>query len=363
MSSPTLTIDLSAIRANYRKIRALAGSARTAAVVKADAYGLGARTIVQDLLTEDCKDFFVAHPEEAFDLPALPPGVRLFILHGPSEGSAANIANAGIIPVLNHEGQRSDYSAYARKLGRKLPVALHIDTGMTRLGFSIADMERLCDNPDAFAPFDVALVMSHLACADLPDDPMNDQQRRAFEKIRARFSNIPASLANSAGCFLGANYHCDLTRPGIALYGGNPIAPRSNPMQEVIQITGKILQTHFVDTPKTVGYGATRLMPKGARIATVAIGYADGYLRALSNTGFAVIDGIHVPVVGRVSMDLITLDISNLAEERAVPGTEVTLLGGGVPVDQLAHQAGTIDYEFLTRLGHRFKRQYIGSIA
>jgi alanine racemase len=204
--------------------------------------------------------------------------------------------------------------------------------------------------------------MSHLVASEERDNPLNPQQLERFRRLRQLFPPLPASLVNSSGIFLGSDYHFDLVRPGVALYGGNPLPGRPNPMAQVVHLQGRILQVHRVDTPRTVGYGATHLTSGPARIATVGVGYADGYPRSLGNRGYAGIGAVRVPVIGRVSMDLITLDVSALAPAEAAPGTLVDLIGGGVDIDALADLAGTNAYELLTRLGPRYRRIYHSAI-
>ncbi|HEX6959522.1 MAG TPA: alanine racemase [Ferrovibrio sp.] len=370
-----LSIDLDALVANWRKLAAQARNgnpaAECAAVVKADAYGLGAAEVAPALWRAGCRRFFVAHSTEALALrPALPENAVIHILHGPSPGAEADLAAAGLAPVLSTLAQIAAWRDTARRLNRALPAALHIDTGMNRLGLSEAEAEALLADPAALEGISLEFVMSHLACADEPEHPLNETQRQRFAHWRRRFPQIKASLANSAGIFLGAGYHHDILRPGIALYGSNPIAPAANAlhaaarMAEVAHLQGKILQVRSVDRGESVGYGAGHIVEKPSRIATVAVGYADGFPRALSGRGSAVIKGrqghVQVPIAGRVSMDLITLDVSALAPEDCPPGSAVSLLGGGVDIDIQAAAAGTIAYELLTQLGKRYRRVYRG---
>ncbi len=228
---------------------------------------------------------------------------------------------------------------------------------MCRLGFAGADLERL--DAGALAALDLVLVISHLACAEEPDNPLSEQQRQRFETLRAYLPRAPASLANSSGIFLGPAFHYDLCRPGVALYGVNPTPGRANPMAPVVTLEAPVLQVHAVRAAGTVGYGATYPTRPGMRIATVPVGYADGYPRAAGGRASARIAGQTVPLAGRVSMDLIALDVSMLPESAVRPGTIATLIGGPDGIDELAAAAGTIGYEVLTRLGSRFARSYI----
>lgn len=369
-----LHIDLDALVANWRRLGSLAPNAECAAVVKADGYGLGAAEVGQALQAAGCRRFFVAHSEEALALRrALSPNTTgakttIHILHGPTAGGEADLAAAALTPVLSTPGQIAAWSALAKRLGRRLPAALHIDTGMNRLGLTDAEADAVAADPARLDGIDLAFVMTHLACADEPDHPLNRQQAERFAAWRQRFPNLKGSLANSAGIFLGPDFHHDILRPGIALYGANPLDPAAGPrraasrMAEVVHLQGKILQVRSVDRGMTVGYGAGYIVEKPTQIATVAVGYADGFSRALSGRGSAIIKGrqgdVRVPIAGRVSMDLITLDVSALAAEDCRPGTAVSLLGGGIDLDEQAAAAGTIGYELLTQLGKRYRRIY-----
>lgn len=359
-SQSILTIDLGAIAANYRLLRKEAGRAACAAVVKADAYGLGAGRVAPVLAAAGCRHFFVAQFAEAQVVRrVLPKGTALYVLNGILPGEEAEFQRSGVIPVLNDLGQFERWVKAARRAGRSLPAVLHVDTGMSRLGLSPADALALAQDKQRLARVDLRYVMSHLACAEEEHHELNPRQLQAFEEIRAAYATVPASLANSSGIFLGPRYHFDLVRPGAALYGINPQPGRPNRLRNVVRLQGKILQIHDVDPPRTVGYGATHRVAGRTRIATVAAGYADGWPRSLSNRGCALIGEVRVPVIGRVSMDLLTLDIT--AAPSAAPGDAVELLGERLPVDEVAETAGTIGYEILTRLGRRYHRVYRGS--
>lgn len=365
----TLTIDLNAIAANYRQLRDMAApSATCAAVVKADAYGLGAAPVGLKLEAEGCRHFFVATVDEGLALrhtfeDAAPGEVsEIFVLSGPTKSSAPYFAHGWLTPVLNSMEQVETWRDFSAEMGRPLSAALHVDTGMSRLGFTPADFDRLSDNPGLLTGIIPRLVMSHLACADEPDHPMNPDQRTAFEAIATRFPAVERSLANSAGTLLGKEFHLEMVRPGIALYGPEPLVNRTRTLSESIVLKGFIAQVRQIDLPQTVGYGASHQATGPTRIATVPVGYADGYPRGLSNAGFAIVDGIRVPVVGRVSMDLITLDVSAIPHARCPVGTQATLLGEGIDIDDLADAAGTISYEILTHLGQRYHRVYKGAV-
>ena len=363
-----LRIDLDAIAANYRNLQARLAGATCGAVVKADAYGLGAAKVAKALAEAGCRDFFVALIDEGVEIRAALPEADIYAFCGATAETAAALAEYRLIPALNDLGQIEAYSAYARTRSReagggdgsgRLAALIHIDTGMTRLGLEARDVATLADNPRRLAGIEVKYVMSHLASADEPANPLNARQLAAFNNARAQLGNIaPASLANSSGIFLGADFHFDLARPGAALYGVAPQPGVPNPMTQVVRLQGKILQLRDVDSPMTVGYGATHRVRTKGRIATVGVGYADGYFRALGDRGHAYIGETRVPVVGRVSMDLITLDVSKVPPDQAVPGGFVDLISDRHPVDALAEEAGTVGYEILTALGRRYHRIY-----
>jgi alanine racemase len=356
-SRAVLTVDLGALRSNYRRLQREAAGSEVAAVVKANGYGLGALEVGRALWDAGCRRFFVAHLDEGRALRGRLPEAAIYVLNGLPVGTEAAAIEAGLIPVLNHPGELDRYADQARRSDRRLPAALQIDTGMCRLGLAEAELERL--DGKLLAAFELVLVMSHLACAEEPDNPLNEQQRQRFERLRQHLPRAPASLANSSGIFLGPAFHYDLCRPGVALYGVNPTPGRANPMAPVITLEAPVLQVHDVSAPGTVGYGATYATRPGMRIATVPVGYADGYPRAAGGRASAKIAGHIVPLAGRVSMDLITLDVSALPVDAVRPGTMVALISGPDGVDELARAADTIGYEVLTRLGSRFARSYI----
>ena len=365
----TLTIDLDAIAANYRELRNMAAPAAIcAAVVKADAYGIGAAQVGLKLEAEGCRHFFVATVDEGLALrhtfeDAAPGEVsEIFVLGGPSKSSAPYFAQGWLTPVLNSMEQVETWRSFSIEMGRPLSAALHVDTGMSRLGVTPADFDQLAEEPFLLAGIIPRLVMSHLACADEPDQPLNMRQLTAFQVMAARFPGVERSLANSAGTLLGKEFHLEMVRPGIALYGSKPIIDYTSKLIESVVLKGNIVQVRQIDLPQTVGYGASHRATGPTIIATVSVGYADGYPRGLSNAGFAIVDGVRVPVVGRVSMDLITLDVSALSLAQCAVGTQATLLGEGVDIDDLADAAGTISYEILTHLGQRYQRVYKGAV-
>ena len=349
MSLARLTVDLSALRANFRLLtRASHHRAYGAcgAVVKADAYGLGARPVAHALVEESCTDFFVATVEEGLNLSGHVGDARIYVFSGPVDATdAALMAANGLTPVLNDAAQVS----YWRRHGR-LPVAIHADTGMNRLGFEAAAMV-----PEMFKGLEVALVLSHLANADEPTDPMNSRQVALFETVKAKFPTARTSLANSAAVLSGVQ--SDLDRPGIALYGGNPFSSGRNPMQPVATLEACVVGLRNVRAGEPVGYGGTFTAGRNMRLAILGIGYADGIPRGLSSAAEVAYRETRLPVVGRVSMDMMNVDASAVAEHIEV-GDWVEVFGRTVSVDDTAAWASTISYEVLTRIGMRVERRY-----
>lgn len=354
-----LTIDLSAVRENYRQLKSRLGSARCAGVVKADSYGLGAAQVARALIKEGCDTFFVAHAGEGLALRAeLGQGPAIYVLNGTPPGAEVEAAAAGLTTVANSLEQLAAWRAAARAVGRKLPVALQVDSGMSRLGMMPSEVETLASDAGLLDGLDVVLVMSHLACADEPENSANAAQKQAFDQLRAMLPAAPASLANSSGVFLGADYHYDLARPGAALYGINPTPGHANPMRPVVRLDAKVIQTRTLDKNIGIGYGHTFRTTGPLRAATISLGYADGWHRRAA--AGAYFNGVRLPFIGRVSMDSIIIDISALPEGALKAGDLVELIGSHQTVDDVAGHAGTIGYEVLTGLGHRFHRIYEG---
>ncbi len=358
---PMLRIDLDAVADNWRALNTITNQAECSAVVKADAYGLGVAPIARRLVKEGCKTFFVAIPDEAFALrDSLPdPDINIFCLGGLSEPADAMI-EYNIIPVINHAEDLQTWMDTAKTVEQKLPAALHFDTGLNRLGFSLAEAEILAEDTSWREDIDLVLVMSHLACADEPFHPLTDIQNWRFQALRELFPDTPASLAASDGIFRGSNKHYDLVRPGAALYGVNPTPERpTNPMKPVVTLTAPVIQLRTVDMDGPVGYSATRNVIRGQRLAVVAYGYADGLFRSASNAAKFYYNGMEMPVIGRVSMDVTILDVSNIPDGELEVGTHVVVIGQNQSVDDLAKSCGTIGYEILTALGNRFERFYV----
>ncbi|MBI2309100.1 MAG: alanine racemase [Rhodocyclales bacterium] len=355
-----LTIDLGAICDNWRTLCSMLGGAACAAVVKADAYGLGARQVAPALCRAGCRHFFVAHLDEAIVLrPALPGDAAIYVLHGAHPGAEADCAAHGLVPVLNSLPQLAAWQKLGVMQGKALPAILQVDTGMARLGLSADELAQVAAVPAVLQGIDLQFVMSHLAAAEEQQNPLNRRQLASFHAALARLPPARASLANSSGVFLGSDYHFDLARPGAALYGVAPVAGQANPMRAAIRLQGKVIQTRTIESGTAVGYSHTWTATRRTRIATVAVGYADGYLRSLSNRGHAVCDGIRLPLVGNVSMDTLTLDATDVPEGRIGEGTLVDLADPLNDVDAIAARAGTIGYEILTSLGTRYARNYV----
>lgn len=362
MSSPDsstgiLTIDLVELTHNWLQLKSRLNGADCGAVIKAEAYGLGAGRAAIQLCHAGCKEFFVALIDEGIYLRNVLRDVQLeaniHILSGPMV-AGQTLVEHDLIPVLNSLGD----IAFWKDKHPLAPADIHIDTGMARLGLSPSDLEILQKEPQRIEGLNISYVISHLACSEDSKSPMNAAQLEIFQRAVTLFPGSKASLANSSGIFLGDRYHFNLARPGAALYGINPNPGEPNPMSQVIKLQGKVLQVREVNAPQSVGYGATHRIQKKGWIATVGVGYADGYLRSLSNRGIGLLGGIRVPLVGRVSMDLITFDVSDVPRELAHPGALIELIGPNNSVDDVANTAGTIGYEILTSLGPRYHRVY-----
>ncbi len=348
-----LDIDLGAIQHNWRLLDAL-HPGETAGVVKADAYGLGAAQVGPALAAAGCRMFFTAHLAEAVALRAVLPGHKIAVLNGLFPHRADEFLAYDLIPVLGSLGEVADWRAAARVL----PCFLHLETGMHRLGLTLAELAVLAEDKSRLDGLSLEYVITHLVAADAPGDAVNERQKRLFRELAQQFPGVKTSIGNSSGMFLGADFHADLARPGAALYGINPTPGRPNPMRHVVTLTAPILQIHDLEPGETVGYSGEWRAARHSRIATLGVGYADGYHRALANKATAYFDDTPIPLVGRVSMDLTTFDVTDVP---ARPGDMLTLLGPRHDADALAAQAGTSGYEILTSLGGRFERRYIGA--
>lgn len=356
-----LEIDLPGIATNWRLLAGQVEPASCAAVVKADAYGLGAARVAPALAAAGCRLFFVATIEEGITLRSvLPESLEIAVLNGPPPGCAEEFVGYGLIPLLNEPGQIAEW-LQSSAVQRQSPAMLQIDTGMARLGLTLREFDGLCDQLFAKTPIVWRALVSHLACADEPENPLNHVQLTRFTAALRRYARVPASLAASSGIFLGRDFHFDLVRPGAALYGVNPQPGRPNPMRQTVRLKARILQVREVDRGQSVGYGAAHVMDAPGRLATVPVGYADGWFRSLSHHGTGLLGGKRVPLLGRVSMDLVVFDVSDVDPAIARPGGFIELLNDDHDVDAVAGEAGTIGYEVLTALGRRYHRAYRGT--
>jgi alanine racemase len=359
-----LTIDLAAIAANWKMLASTTVPVECAAVVKGDGYGCGLELVTRALARAGCRTFFVADVAEGRRVRALAPDAVIYVLNGLMPSSAQAFAADDFRPVINSTTELAEWDAFIAIKNWRGGAALHVDTGMNRLGITV-------DEAVAIAPrlqsenHGFTLLMSHLACAEIPDHPMNDRQIRMFREIRLLYRGVSSSLANSSGIFLGGTVYCDLVRPGVALYGVNPTPGKTNPMRPVVELKGRIIQVRAVKKGETVGYGAAFAAARPSRIAVVAVGYADGFLRSAGAAkgkpaAEVIVGGKRCPVAGRVSMDLLAVDVTDLAEGAARRGDLATLIGDGMSIDDLAAGMGTIGYEVLTNLGRRYHRVYKG---
>lgn len=353
MAGAWLCVDREALARNYTALDAMTGSAECAAVVKADGYGLGAAAIAPALLAAGAKTFFVAHLQEGIQLREVLPQARIFVLHGFMAGCADVVHAHHLIPVLNDLEQVKEWAEFGAARGGPLECAVQVDSGMSRFGLSAADVAV----EGAFEGVQPCLVMSHLACADTPDNPANELQRRNFIAMAAHFPGVPRSLAASSGIFLGPDYHFELVRPGAALYG---VAPNDHvsALGHVVRLEARVVQVRTVPPGAGVGYGLTWRADKPTRLATLGIGYADGFFRSQAGQAAVWCGDLRLPLVGRVSMDSVSVDITD-APESLKPGDVLTVLGPNQGVDVLAQSGGTIGYEILTSLGARFYRHYL----
>lgn len=358
-----VTIDLRAIQDNWRTLAEHVRPAECGAVVKADAYGLGAERVIPALVRAGCRTFFVATPQEAAQARRLAATSTIYVLDGLLPGSGDALIETAAIPILSDAGAVREWAALAAAKTIRLPAALQLDSGLNRLGLGETDVLSLAADSELLAWFDLKLVMSHLACADDPDDAKNSAQLGAFRQLAARLLPAPLSLAASDGLMLGPAFHFDLVRPGYALYGGQAFKGEPTPVRPVLRVEARVLQIRDVGDGETVGYSATFRAKGARRIATIAAGYADGLFRRLSagndeRGGHVGINGHLAPIAGRVSMDLITVDVTDIPGTPPQRGDLVCVIGDELPIEAVGAAAGTIGYEVLTSLGRRFHRVY-----
>ena len=359
-----LFIDAGALRDNYFQLSKAAPGTEAAAVVKADAYGLGAREAVPVLMAAGCRTFFVATLAEALVIRELDRDITIYALDGLITNTGDRFVANNIRPVLSSMEEIEEWAATCTRGGAKHPAAIHLDTGMARLGMTGAEVERLLAAPGLLDAFEPTLLMSHLACGDEPAHPLNAIQIERFEGARRRLPAMPASLANSAGTLAHPESHYDLIRPGIALYGGRAVEGRSNPMKPIVRLYARIAQVRDIEADTNVSYGATQVIKAGSRLATVTVGYADGYFRHLGATddkrgAHLMINDRAAPIVGRVTMDLTIVDVTAHPAGSVRRGGWAEVIGPHISVDDIADKAGTIGYEVLTGLGARHQRTWL----
>ncbi len=364
-----LTVDLTALTENWKDMARRSGKARASAVVKADAYGTGIEDAGEALFMAGARDFFVATVDEGVTLRPYAPDARIFVLSGVWPGTERRLFENDLVPVISSEEQLAFWMAVLADYG-DYPCALNVDTGFNRLGLSMEEAMALADDVSRPASFAPVLVMSHLACSDDHSSEMNKQQLESFQQVSAAYEGIDSSLAASGGIFLGSDYHFDLTRPGIALYGGEAVNGLANPMRPVVIAEARIIQVRTAKAGESVGYGRALQLTRDSRLAVVSAGYADGYLRSQSSGGvplrqvvpeggYGFLAGRKIPIAGRITMDLTIFDVTDLPENAVRAGDYVELFGKNVLVDDVARSAGTIGYEILTSIGLRHERRYL----
>ena len=357
-----LTVDLAALEANWRALGRRVMPSECSAVIKADAYGCGIEPVAARLSKAGCKTFFVADLAEARSARSAAPDAAIYVLNGLLPGTASTFADLHARPVIGSMVELAEWDAFCTGQQWQGGAALHVDTGMNRLGISANEAAALAPRIRS-ENHGITLLMSHLACSEVQDHPLNQRQINLFREVRILYRGIPSSLANSSGIFLGNAAHCDMVRPGVALYGVNPTPGRSNPMRPVIELQARIAQLRVVPKGETVGYDAAWTAKHVTRLAVVAVGYADGYLRAASASddapgADAIVAGKRCPIAGRISMDLIAIDITSLPDNSVRRGDLTKLIGDEISVDDVANAAGAIGYEVLTSLGRRYHRVY-----
>lgn len=362
-TSARLQVNLDALVANYHTLAEAAGTAVCGGVVKADAYGLGVEPVSKALWDTGCREFFVAVLSEAITLRKILPNAVIYVLGGLFVEAAHEYDRINARPILGSLEEIDEWSAYCKTKGVPLPAAVHIDTGINRLGLEYEEGLTLLRSTEPFRDFNLCLLMSHMACADDPQHPHNQAQIDKCHTLRALFPNVPFSLANSAAILGLAATHFDIVRPGIALYGGNALAEPGRALEQVITLEACVLRVRNVPAGQSIGYSATFTCTRASKIAILGLGYADGYFRALGGTDDKLnasvwIDGYKAPVIGRVSMDMIGVDVTDIPEGKIKRGTWVELIGKNILLDDVAHAANSFSYELLTRLGNRFTRVY-----
>ena len=356
-----LCIDLKALQDNYLFMKNLSSPRIASVVLKANAYGLGLCPIAKALFKVGVKDYFVTTLEEGIALrKTLGEDIHIYILNGVLKGTEDILNVHNLIPVLLSLEQLSLWRAYAQKIQKKCLAILQVNAGMGRFGLSFEEAKTVAEDPNGLEGVELLYILGHLSSASLSTHPRNEIERDCFEDFLALFPNVPATFSNSPGILLGKRYHFDMTRMGIALYGGAPLEDQPNSLKPVLSLKARILQVRSLKCGMTVGYDGTYVMPEDGRVATVNIGFGDGFPRALSNKGYGLIQGIKVPIAGRISMDWMSFDVTHIPEKDVAPGDLVTLLGGDLTIDSVAACAGTTSYDLISGLGARLHRTYGG---
>ncbi|MFZ8865028.1 MAG: alanine racemase [Rickettsiales bacterium] len=356
----TLYVDLKALQKNYLILQEKAFPAKCAATIKANAYGLGVNNILNSLYEIGCRDYFTATLGEAIFLRKIKKDINIYIFHGIKENECDAYLGHNLIPVLNSVAEIKIWNSYGKKKKLKLPANIHFDTGINRLGLNMEDLELFKQNKIKYDNLDIKYIMSHLACSNEHDNIRNEKQLEQIIILKNAFPQHKFNIANSSAIFLDKKYHFDLVRPGAALFGINPTPYlKTNPMEQVVTLTTKIIHIREVKENGMVGYGNICPIKKGMRLATLPIGYADGYLRSLTNRGYCYLKGKIIPTLGKISMDMTVIDISNFKKNEVNIGDEVEIIGKNIDLAELAAQAGTISYEILTSFSGRFKKIYL----
>ncbi len=354
-----LTIDLAALGENYRFLQEKVGkSCAIGASVKANAYGLGIKPVIETLNTLKCPQYFAATLDEAIEIRKIVPQTPIAVLNGLYQGAEEEYLRENITPILNSKEEIKRWQSLAKSKNQALSAFLHINTAMNRQGINLTETQDMIDDPALTKGIILNMVISHFACSDEKDHPLNTHQAELFKQYSQHFPKSRKSLANSSGIFRDPAYHYDMARPGYALYGGNPTPETSNPMKRVVDLSVPVLQTRICKKGESIGYGASHTFDKDTMTATIGMGYADGFLRTADKQKTFYYNGQACPVIGRVSMDLVTINIQNLVQKPEV-GEMIEILGAHQTIDDLACDMGTIGYEVLTSFGNRYKREYI----
>ena len=361
LASALVTVDLAALQSNYKTLSDMAAPAACGVAIKGEAYGLGMAAVAKALWAVGCRNYFVSRPMEGQELRAVLPDALIYVLDGFYAGLGEFYLRNGLMPALISLDETKAWAAETAGAA----CSIHVDTGINRLGFTAHEFVELYSDADLLKRIHINLLMGHLACSDEPEHPLNVEQRDAFLTMRKMLPDVPASLANSSGIYLGALYAHDVVRAGVALYGGNPLPGKPNPMKPVVTLQAKVMQTRYVKQGDTIGYSATWKAPRDSRIAILGAGYRDGIPRKLSSSrvdgpGQVFIAGRLVPIVGRVSMDMMACDVTDIPTYEISRGTLAEIFGPNISADEAAASAGTISYELLTHLGNRYHRRYIG---